>query len=248
MRSCVNSPKLEVFITLLTVFVSSAVGQAPKHHIPTGGRVAIVVDERLSALRSAPGLSARLEQRLSRGRFVAIVGTQRGAGGLVYYNVKVSRRRRGWLQAGAVVSLSNAADDDRLLRLVRASDDFDLIVRARIFLEAFPRSPLRPAILRLLAEAAEAAAGKLSRDAERRLDQKEMVAGGAPEFSYFMNFNGLDRYNRQGLRFKFDPVGKRFHYDGAAWREILRRYPSSKEAEEARKRLDELRTRTGQIE
>jgi len=248
MRSCVNSPRLESFLILLTVFVSSAVGQASKPRIPTGGRVAVVVDERLSALRSAPNLSARLEQRLSRGRFVAIVGTQRGADGLMYYNVKVSRRRRGWLQVGAVVSLSNAADDDRLMRLVQASEDFDLIVRARIFLVAFPHSPLRPTILRLLAEAAEAAAGKLSRDAERRLNRKEMIAGGAPEFSYYMNFNGLDRYNRQGVKFKFDPVGKRFHYDGAAWREILRRYPLSKEAEEARKRLDELSTRHGQIE
>ena len=64
-----------------------------------------------------------------------------------------------------------------------------------------------------------------------------MTAGGAPEFSYFMNFNELDRYNRQGIGFVFDPATKQFHYDGAAWREIVRRHPQSPEAVEARKRL-----------
>ena len=229
-----------IFTMFLFVFsTSNLMGQKPR--IPTGGRVAVVVDERLSALRSTPALSTELEQRLSRGRFVAIVGSRRSPEGLTYFEVKVSRRKRGWLQAGAVVSLSKAADDDRLLRLVRGSEDFDLIARARIFLNAFPRSSLRPAILRLYAEAAEEAANRLSRDAGRRLNKNEMAAGGAPEFSYFMNYNGLDRYNRQGIRFTFDANTKRFHYDGAAWREILRRYPQSSEASEARKRLDELK-------
>src|SRR5262245_40804398 len=99
------------FITLL--FVSSTcnlMGQKPR--IPTGGSVAVVVDERLSALRSKPSVSAPLELRLSRGRFVAIVGSQRSPEGLIFFDVKISRRKRGWLQAGAVVSLSRAADDD----------------------------------------------------------------------------------------------------------------------------------------
>jgi len=37
---------------------------------------------------------------------------------------------------------------------------------------------------------------------------------------------------------------KKFSYDGAAWREILKRYPNSPEAAEARKHLDAL-TRSG---
>lgn len=230
-------------IILIGLSSNQAIAQKPR--IPTGGRVAIVVDERLSALRASPGLSARLEQRLGRGRFVAIVGRQRSSEGLLYYDAKVSRRKRGWLQAGAVVILNEASDDDRLLRLMKGSEDFDLIARARIFLDAFPRSPLRPTVLRLYAEAAEDAATKLSRDAVRRLNENEMVAGGAPEFSYYMNFNGLDRYNRQGIRFTFDAATKHFHYDGAAWREILRRYPQSSEAADARKRLDGLKTANG---
>jgi len=232
-------------IIIVSSLLSSGPAFAQKRRIPTGGRVAIVVDERLSALRSQPGLSAPLVQRLSRGRFVAIVGSRRGPEGLIYFEVKISSRRRGWLQAGALISLSQASADDRLLRLLQGSEDFDLIARARIFLDAFPHSPLRPTVLKLYAEAAEEAANRLSRDAGRRLNYKEMLAGGAPEFSYFLNYNGLDRYNRQGIRFSFDAAAKRFHYDGAAWREILRRYPHSAEAVEARKRLDELKATTG---
>ena len=210
-------PILTVSICLL---LSIAEIHAQKRRIPTGGKVAVVIDERLSALRSAPHLSAPLEQRLSRGRFVAITGRHRSAESILYYDVKISRRKRGWLQANAVVTLADAKDDDRLLRLLQGSDDFDLIARARIFLNAFPKSPLRPTVLRLYAETAETAADRLSRDASRRLDHNEMIAGGAPEFSYFLNYNGLDRYNRQGVTFTFDSVAKRFHYDGAAWREI----------------------------
>ena len=40
----------------------------------------------------------------------------------------------------------------------------------------------------------------------------------------------------------FDRASKQFHYDGAAWREIIRRYPNSPEAAEARKRLEGLPT------
>jgi hypothetical protein len=64
-----------------------------------------------------------------------------------------------------------------------------------------------------------------------------MNAGAAPVFSYFLNFNGLDRYNRQGITFLFYNREKRFHYDGESWQEIVHRYPRSAEAAEARKRL-----------
>jgi hypothetical protein len=233
--------KTKLTLSILFILIATAQLFAQKPRIPSGGRVAIVIDERLSVLRAAPSLSARLEQRLGRGRFVAVTGRRRSPEGVSYYDVKISRRKRGWLQADAVVTLAEAKDDDRLLRLVEGSGDFDLIARAKIFLEAFPRSPLRPAVLKLYAEAAELAASRLSRDAGRRLDRGEMAAGGAPEFSYFMNYNGLDRYNRQGIVFNFDASLKRFHYDGAAWREILRRYPQSAEASDARKHLEVLK-------
>ncbi|MGB7925763.1 MAG: hypothetical protein WCF57_21170 [Pyrinomonadaceae bacterium] len=209
---------------------------------PSGGQRAVVIDERLAALRDEPELSARLLQRMSRGRMVAILSAKRAPDGILFYRVAVTRRTRGWLQSEAVVSPARSGDDERLLRLIRGSEDFDLIVRARIFLEMFPRSPLRPVVLMLYAGAAEEAARKLSREAGRRLVEREMEAGGAPLFSYFLNYNGLDRYNRQGLGFVYDRTAKQFHYDGSAWRELVRRYPRRPEAVEARKWLESLST------
>jgi hypothetical protein len=92
----------------------------------------------------------------------------------------------------------------------------------------------------IYAEAAEDAAARLSHDASRRLSENEMAAGGAPLFSYFLNFNGLDRYNRQGITFVFDAREKTYRYDGESWQELVHRYPNSPEAAEARKRLQAL--------
>jgi hypothetical protein len=90
---------------------------------------------------------------------------------------------------------------------------------------------------------AEDVAAQLSHDARRRLDETEMLAGGAPLFSYFLNYSGLDRYNRQGVNFIFDQSQKRFRYDGEGWRELVHRYPDSPQAAEARKRLAERNTK-----
>ena len=205
-----------------------------------GGQQAVVVDERLAALRDAPRLTANLVQRLGRGRAVSIIGARRVADGLSFYRGAVTRRTHGWLQSDAVLSPARAGDDEKLLSLIRGSEEFDRIARARIFLDNFPRSSLRPAVLLLFGDEAEQAAEKLSRDAARRLDEREMAAGGAPLESYFLNFNELDRYNKQGVTFIFERAAKRFRYDGESWREILRRYPRSPEAAQARQRLDAL--------
>jgi hypothetical protein len=191
-------------------------------------------------LRAAPNLSAKLVERLRRGRFVAILGTKRTQDGITFYHVKASRRRSGWVQSDALVSSTQAAGDQRLIQLIRGADEFERVARARVFLQMFPRSPLRPQVLLLYAEAAEDAASKLSREAERRFEKTEIPGDGAPEFSYFLNYSGLDRYNRQGVTFVFDRRAKQFHYEGWAWREIIRRYPGSPDAEEARKRLEVL--------
>jgi len=230
-----------VFLTSIVVVVCFALPMfAQQRRIPKGGRLAIVIDERLSALRLAPNLSARLVERLSRGRFVAIMATRHDRNGVTFYRVKATRRKRGWIQSDAVVSSSQVTDAERLMRLIRDSKEFELVARARIFLDAFLLSPMRPAVLLLYGDAAEGVSDKLSNEAARRLDEEKIAANGAPQFTYFMNFNGLDRYNRQGVRFVFDRSAKRFHYDGAAWREIVQRYPSSPEAAEARQRLDSL--------
>lgn len=213
---------------------------AQQRRVPVGGQRAVVVDERLAALRESPELSSRLLQRMSRGRKLTIVGNRRASDDLTFYRVMLTKRTAGWVQREAVVSPARKEDDERLLRLIRGSYEFDRLARAYIFLDMFPKSPLRPAMLVLYAEAAEDAASHLSRDAARRLDVNEIKAGGAPDYSYFMNYSGLDRYNRQGVSFVFERSKKQFRYDGAAWREIVRRWPDSPEATQARKRLDAL--------
>lgn len=204
---------------------------------PAVGSAAVVVDERLSVLRDAPGLSANLLQRLGRGRYVSVTGEKRTREGLTFLRVAVTSRTSGWVQSEALVRPSRAGEDARLLRLIKGSEEFDRLARARIFLEAFPRSPLRPAVLLLFGDAAEESAARLTREASRRLDAREMEAGGPPPSTYFLNYNGLDRYRRQGVVYTFDPAAKQFHYDGATWRELLRRHPNSPEAAEARSRL-----------
>jgi hypothetical protein len=236
-----SSRSLNARITIcLSVIIlwSAPSASAQKLRTPPGGHVAVVADERLAALRSVPEPSARLLHRLSRGRLVSIRGASRSRDGLVFYHVVVTRRTSGWLQSEAVIASWRSGDDQRLLRLIGGADEFDRVARARIFLDAFQRSSLRPRVLLLFGDAAEEAAAKLSHEAERRFEKRELPAAGAPEFSYYLNYSGLDRYNRQGVIFSFDRSAKQFHYDGAAWREIVQRYPNSPEAVEARKRLE----------
>ena len=227
--------KLTICLLLIVFPQISVVAQQRKP--PAGGRLAVVVDERLAALRATPQLNGRLVRRLGRGRLVAVRTVKMSSDGIVFFLVNVTSRTHGWIQREAVASPSRAGDDQRLVRLIRASSGFDRIARARIFLDQFPSSPLRPEVLLLLGDTAEEVAVKLSNDAARRLKEGP---GEAPEFSYYLNHTGLDRYNRQRVGFVFDKSTKRFHYDGAAWRELIRRYPRSSEAGEARKRLNLL--------
>lgn len=224
-------------LCLLLIIFPQLIVVAQKRKPPAGGRLAVIVDERLAALRATPQLDGRLVRRLGRGRLVAVRSMKTGADGILFFLVNVTSRTHGWIQREAVASPSRAGDDQRLLRLIKASNGFDRLARARIFLDYFPRSPLRPEVLLLLGDTAEEVAARLSADAARRL--KEGL-GEAPEFSYYLNHIGLDRYNRQRVGFVFDKSTKRFHYDGAVWRELIRRHPRSSEAAEARKRINLL--------
>ncbi len=231
-----SKPSLFVFL-LLIIFLTPASGKAQQRR-PAGGRPAIVVDERLSALRDTPGFSGRFLRRIGRGKWVAVRREKRTADGVVFYQVNVTRRTGGWLQRESVVLQGHARDESRLVGLIKASQDFERISRARIFLDLFPRSRWRPVVLLLFGNEAEKAACKLSRDANERLVTAEVEANGTPLASYYQNFKGLDRYRRQGVRFRFEAATKKFRYDGAAWRELVRRYPQSAEADEARKKRD----------
>lgn len=224
------------FAVLCLVLFSITNISAQKQKAPPGGRIAVVVDERLSALRATADLTGKLVRRVGRGRLVAIRTVKKGRDGIVFYFVNVSSRTHGWIQREAVVSSLQTGDDRRLLELIKNSTEFDRIARARIFLDHFPRSPLRPEVLLTLGDTAEQVSEKLSRDASRHIDERS----GAPELSYFLNYTGLDRYNRQRVGFVFDQKTRRLHYDGASWRELVDRFPRSPQAIEAQERLAKL--------
>src|SRR5262249_52289270 len=150
---------------LLMLSVAQLQAQTRSHRLPQGGRVAVVVDERLSALRSSPSLYGKLLHRISRGRLVAILARRVSSEGIVFYLVRLTTRTRGWMQREAVVSASRKSDDQALLKLIQSSQDFDRLSRAKIFLDTFRNSPLRPNVLLVYADAAEIAAVKLSREA-----------------------------------------------------------------------------------
>lgn len=201
---------------------------------------AIVVDERLSVLRSQPSLFAVPIQRMRSGRVVTVTGSKE-ADGITFYRVTALPNNFGWVQSDAVFGRFRRGDDERLAKLVQSSDGFEQIERAQIFLENFSASPLRPAILLLLGDLMEEIALRLSGEATRRLDRREMAAAGAPLHSFYLNYVSLDRYRKLNVNFFFNPTTKLLHYDGASWREIVTKFPQAAESTEAQKRLVSLK-------
>lgn len=208
------------------------------------GKTAVVIDERLSVLRKDPSLFSESVHRIQRGRAVRIQDVKE-ADGVTFYKVIVPPKYYGWVQADAVFGAYREADEARLAKLVVASNGFEKIEITKQFLALYPRSDLRPGILLLYGDLIEEAALKLTKDANSRLKRDEMNASGAPLHSYFLNFNMLDRYRKEGIIFLFEPKARAYHYDGAAWSEIVQSFPKSSEAIEAKKRLDALAARMG---
>lgn len=240
------------FLLILLVFTLNT--RAQKRRIPSkavkkpaapqktveNANTAVVVDEKLAVLRVEPSLFARPIQRMRLGRVVSISGSKQ-ADGVMFYRVSALPNNYGWLQAEAVVGKSKRGDDERMARLVQSFDGFEQIEAATLFLETFASSPLRPAILLLLGDLMEETALKISQEAARRLDRREMAASGAPLHSFYLNYASLDRYRRLGVGFLFNSNTKLLHYDGASWKEIIMKFPKSSEAVEAQKRLDALK-------
>jgi hypothetical protein len=204
------------------------------------GSTAVVVDETLSVLRDKPSLFAEPVQRMRRGRKVVIQGIAE-ADGVKFYKVAAPPAKFGWVQADAVFGAFRTTDEERLARLIQASDGFDQIEIAEEFFGLYPKSQFRPPILLLYGDLLEEVAAKLTKDSNNRLTRREMAASGAPLHSYFLNYVSLDRYRKLGIVFLFNSATRAFHYEGASWREIVQKYPASAEAAEAQKRLDSLK-------
>jgi len=246
-----RSPRI-VFFVLSILFTINVDGQKrkPSQLVRVKGTVAqkpaelgsqaIVIDETLSVLRQKPSLFADPIQRMRRGRKVIVMGIAE-ADGVKFYKVTAPPSSFGWVQADAVFGKFRQNDEERLARLVQASDGFDQIEIATEFFSLYPNSKLRPAILLLFGDVLEEVAVKLSRDANSRLHRSEMAASAAPMHSYFLNFVSLDRYRKLGVVFLFNLSQRAFHYDGTGWKEIVSKFPDSSEAVEARKRLETLK-------
>src|SRR5215470_17326340 len=110
--------KLTICLFLIFFFQGVSIAQRKP---PAGGRLAIVVEERLAALRATPQLNGRLVRRLGRGRIVAIRSAKTDADGIIFFLVNVTSRTHGWIQREAVASPTRAGDDQRLLRLIEHS-------------------------------------------------------------------------------------------------------------------------------
>jgi len=177
---------------------------------------------------------------MRRGRKVTISGVTE-ADGVKFFKVTAPPANFGWVQSDAVFGKFRPTDDSRLAALVRASSGFEQIELADAFFKLFPASPSRPSILLLYGDLLEEVAVKLSKDANRRLSRSEMAATAAPLHSYFLNYVSLDRYRKLGITYLFNSSTKTFHYDGASWKEIVTKFPTSIEAVEAKKRLDLLK-------
>ena len=91
-------------LCLLLVVFNQIIVIGQKRKPPAGGRLAVVVEERLAALRATPQLNGRLIRRLSRGRMVAIRFSKVSADGVTFFLVSVTSRTHGWIQRDAVVS------------------------------------------------------------------------------------------------------------------------------------------------
>ena len=236
-----------IFVCSLIIITSFAPADAQKRRAEKSVRAqsqisstAVVMDETLSVLRARPSLFAPAIQRMRRGRKVAMTGSKE-ADGVTFYRIAAAPSGTGWIQADAVFGRFRPKDDERLARLMQASDGFDQIEIAEQFFELYPDSALRSSLLLLYGDLLEEIALKLSRDAAGRLRRPEMAASGAPLHSYYLNFVSLDRYRKLGVTFLFNAETRKFHYNGESWREITAKFPKSAEAVEAQKRLDLLK-------
>lgn len=207
---------------------------------PEEGSKAVVIDDRLSVLLYAPSLFAKPIQRMRTGRIVVILGEKK-ADGVSFYKISAPPSSSGWVQAEAVINTFRRSEDIRIVKLIQATEGLEKIQRMKIFLDSFPESNLRPAVLLLMGDILEELAIKYSKEAGRKLDRREMAASGAPLHSFFLSYVGLDRYRKLGIGFLFNVDTRTIHYDGTSWKEIVQKFPDSNEAVEARKRLTELK-------
>ena len=209
---------------------------------------AFVIDDQLAVLRKEPDLQGQVVRRLRIGRPVQIVETRRPTAtqpGL--YRVAVTRRTRGWIHEAAIAVTGRAGEDKRVLDLLTAMDDsFDRLTLCHLFIEKFNNSPLLPQALLLFGEEMERVTQTLSRNASRRLKNLPDTVATNRRRDYYLSDSGLDRYSKLGARFTYAEKTGEYLYDGQAYRDLLKRFPRSQQAEAARRHLEEAKEKLAQ--
>ncbi|MBI4470384.1 MAG: hypothetical protein HY650_13795 [Acidobacteria bacterium] len=201
---------------------------------------AYVFNEHFSALRRTPGADGAIIERLRTGRLAAIVGRKRDSTGTLYFRVATTRRTRGWIDAGALVAPAWPGDEIRLLERIKASKDFARLELCYLMRRHFRPTPAWVEALMLMGHEAEKAAETLTQAAHaRKIATRPGVEHRPPE-SIFLNFESLDRFNRLGIRFRFEPQTERYLYDGDAYRTLMREHPDPAIREAARRRWTAL--------
>jgi hypothetical protein len=204
---------------------------------------AFIIDDRLSALRREADIKSEVIHRLRLGRPVFIMESKVSRSDQPkFYRVAVTRRTRGWIHESALAIPSRAKEDERVMKIITDTPGgLDRIALCRLFLEHFNRSSLTPRALLAMAEEADRASVTLSQHARKRLN--DVDERNAHLRDYYLSDTGLDRYSRLGVAFDFIPSTAEYVYDGKAYREIVKRFPQSAEAQQARKQLASVEQR-----
>ena len=130
------------------------------------------------------------------------------------------------------------------MKLIEATDSVDKITLCKLLCEHFGKSKLVPRAMLLLGEESERVADTLSQRTRRRL--AEVRGAVAKTRDYYLSDAGLDRFSKLGVVFDFNEASGAFVYDGRSYRELIKRFPGSKEAQQARPRLELISRMTTQ--
>lgn len=202
-------------------------------------KTAFVVEQDLAVLRLSPSVYSKAVKRLRTGRKLYLISCQSSKENATYCYVAVTRRTRGYIDSAAIVTLSKKGEDQRLAEMIEnATDLVERLQLCRLFQQHFAHSPHLATVLLKEGETAELAAKQLSKRASNKL--KETLDQHIPQSRYWLNYSGLDRYSRLGIRFFYDEDQEAFVYDASAYKKLLKLFPNSPQAKEAAEHLKEL--------
>ena len=131
-----------------------------------------------------------------------------------------------------------ADNEERFSEKETATEIFDRMLLCKLVIEKFSNSKLVPKAMVLFAGDAERIASLLNRTAQKHLKTLDKENDRASLRDYYLSDASLDRYTRLGVHFDYLAKRGEYLYDGQAHRDLVKRFPKSEEAAEARKQLE----------